>query len=437
VTVYLWISPFWALRSLPSLFCLGDPLVDQDSYLIWLAGVPWDGIPGTDRHLATALARHTPIMWVDPPISPISSARSGHKTWQSLRPLLEVIEDRFVRLTPIALPGFTRRGVRSTTPMLTRAQVRWAVRRLGIRPFAVVATYLSGVLGYLGGDLVNVLYGTDDYVAGAELMGLSTAHQRRRERTELAHADLVVAVSPNLASRWARLGAKPVVIPNGCWQASSAAASCPVDIPALPRPVVGLVGQLSERIDLGALEAVAEAGLSLLIVGPVDSRWETDRFAKLTGHPQVHYAGAVPAETVPSYLASIDIGITPYRDSAFNRASFPLKTLEYLAAGRPVVSADLPAARWLRADVASSEHSAVADRIIVIARTGLEFPTAIRRLMALEQQTATCAPSEAGSSRTTAQWCAAFAARHTWQRRAEQFAAVIGLPLRPDDRRTE
>ena len=34
-------------------------------------------------------------------------------------------------------------------------------------------------------------------------------------------------------------------------------------------------------------------------------------------------APAVPAEDVPSYLASIDVGLVPYSGSAFNRASFP------------------------------------------------------------------------------------------------------------------
>ena len=36
----------------------------------------------------------------------------------------------------------------------------------------------------------------------------------------------------------------------------------------LPPPVVGLVGQLSERIDLDILDGLVDAGFALLIVGP-------------------------------------------------------------------------------------------------------------------------------------------------------------------------
>ena len=45
--------------------------------------------------------------------------------------------------------------------------------------------------------------------------------------------------------------------------------------------------------------------------------------------------------------------MTPYAESPFNRASFPLKTLEYLAAGLGVVSTDMPSARWLNTSLIS------------------------------------------------------------------------------------
>jgi teichuronic acid biosynthesis glycosyltransferase TuaH len=208
----------------------------------------------------------------------------------------------------------------------------------------------------------------------------------------------------------------------------------------LPRPVVGLIGQLSERIDLDVLDAIAGAGFSLLIVGPLDPRWGQQRFNELIGRSHVHYAGPVPPSAVPSYLAAIDVGITPYRDTPFNRASFPLKTLEYLGAGLPVVSTDLPAARWLRADLARAdpdrwdparaEGVAAADQILALARANAEFPAAIRRMVAGQRYAAPVRRGADGHGRDQARagQCIAFAARHTWSRRAEEFASAIGLP---------
>lgn len=347
-------------------------------------------------------------------MSPVTRGRPG----RAFRPALGVVTDRIVRLAPVVLPGFTRLGVRLATPALVRAQVRWALGRLGIRPRAVVMLYLGGLLGGWGAGVTNVMYGTDDYVAGARLMRVSAGHLRRQERRALARADVVVALSPALADRWAAMGARrPAVIPNGCWPLAEVPVRPPLAEAGLPRPVAGLIGRLSDRIDFDVLEAIADAGQSLLLMGPRDPRWEPDRFRRLTSRPSVRYIGPVPSAEVPARLAAIDVGITPYRDDAFNRASFPLKTLEYLSAGVPVVTSSLPAARWLHADLAASVPAGVADQILACADDGQGFVRAIRAM--------TAGGPEAAGRRIE------FAHRHSWTRRAELFAAEIGLPGTP------
>jgi teichuronic acid biosynthesis glycosyltransferase TuaH len=399
--------------------------------LVWFAGVSWDGIRGSDRHMVSAMTRHVRILWVDPPVSPLTSTRRRFGAARTPRPVIATVDDRITRLTPVALPGLCRPLVRATTAPLVRAQVRWALRRTGVRPFAMVASHLEEVLGGWSDGVANVLYGTDDYVAGAGLMGLSTNRLEVLERRALARADVVVVVSTQLAERWAALGADPVLIPNGCNPNGGSNATPPPAALNLPAPVVGLVGQLSERIDLGILEGIADAGFSLLLVGPRDPRWEPKRFAALVAHPRVDYVGPVSAEAVPSYLAIVDVGITPYRDSPFNRASFPLKTLEYLGAGRPAVSTYLPAARWLCEDLARSDQAAFAEQILALADGPGEFIAALRRM---EGDPANLASSRRRSERigvdpSIADHCRGFAERHSWLRRADTFAAAIGLPV--------
>jgi teichuronic acid biosynthesis glycosyltransferase TuaH len=294
----------------------------------------------------------------------------------------------------------------------------------------VVATHLADFLGYWGRDVVNVLYGTDDYVAGAELMGLSASYVCRQERRAVSRADVVAVVSSHLAERWTRLGANPILIPNGCILTQLSEEAIPPDLEGLPPPVVGLIGQLSERIDLDVLQTIADAGFSLLIVGPMAPRWEQRRFNELVRMPHVRYAGPVPAEAVPSYLAAIDIGITPYSNTPFNRASFPLKTLEYLGAGLPVVSADLPAARWLRADLARwVPEDAEIEQILALARSQKEFVDAIRRIVSGPNRTVPGGHDHRYRRKEIrASQCVAFASRHTWSCRADAFASEIGLP---------
>ena len=246
-------------------------------------------------------------------------------------------------------------------------------------------------------------------------MRLSERHMRREERQALARADKVIAISSQLAGRWSSMGANPVVIPNGCWPLDDVTNWPPSKHVVLPHPVVGLVGRLSDRIDIGVLEAIVEAGHSLLMVGPVDARWEPERFSQLVGRPEVHYTGPVPNSDVPGYLAMVDIGLTPYRATdAFNRASFPLKTLEYLSAGLPVVACDVPTMRWLRRDLEETLPLDQADQVLVLVADSQGYVEAI------------CGLSVGGADAVARR--VAFAQRHSWPGRAERFAAEIGLP---------
>ena len=193
---------------------------------------------------------------------------------------------------------------------------------------------------------------------------------------------------------------------NGCDLAEGEAVddAPPLHGLHLPAPVAGFLGNISERIDLRLLESVAETGTSLLLVGPVSGAgpWR-QRFDGLLARPGVTWVGERPSSEMPSYLAAIDVGLTPYADSAFNRASFPLKTLEYLAAGRAVVTSDLPASRWLDTD------------LLTIAAQPEEFAATV---------------SVAGAAPRTSELVSArrrFAARHSWVRACDELAPHLGL----------
>jgi glycosyltransferase involved in cell wall biosynthesis len=115
-----------------------------------------------------------------------------------------------------------------------------------------------------------------------------------------------------------------------------------------PRPdgEVGTVcffGHLSrERIDFGALRAIAGAGFELRIVGALGS--VEKGFLEMPG---VDYIGEVPHAGLPTALAAVDAFVLPYEVNALTRAISPAKTFECLATGKPVVAAELPALRDL------------------------------------------------------------------------------------------
>jgi teichuronic acid biosynthesis glycosyltransferase TuaH len=241
-------------------------------------------------------------------------------------------------------------------------------------------------------------------------MGLSPRHVARVQARNVAAAGAVVAVSPTLAAKLTTgHGCATHVVANGCLGSVAGTAQTPPPALESAAPVAGLVGQLNERLDLSMLEAVAATGCAVSIVGPRSDRDSTfgRRLDELLARPNVHWHGAQSATAVQSLLRSWDVGLTPYVDNEFNRASFPLKTLEYLAAGLPCVSTDLPAVAWLATDLVdvASDPRTFAELVqLRLLRTDDEAQRVQRRL---------------------------FARQHSWDARARQFLDLLPSTTTP------
>ena len=146
--------------------------------IVICSGTSWDGARLSDRHLAERLTQYAPVLFVDPPISFLTPIRRPGLAASAFAPGLSRIADRLVRLTPLALPGVSRPGLRRAALAATRLWMRWAVSRLGGDVEAVVVGSLDDLFGAVG-ERQSVLWGTDDFAAAGELMGLSSAWLHR------------------------------------------------------------------------------------------------------------------------------------------------------------------------------------------------------------------------------------------------------------------
>ncbi|MCG2800446.1 MAG: glycosyltransferase [Cellulomonas sp.] len=380
----------------------GPDVPVRDGLVVLASGVSWDDAAMSEKRLALALSSRTHVLFVDPPVSVLTPLRKPHLAAAARRPGLRMVAPRLARVTPLAPPGVSRPGLRRLALAATRATIRRAVRRLGLPPTALVAASLDDVFGALPA-VPHLLWATDDWVAGAELMGLDRAVVERDERAQLGRSDLVAAVSQVLADRLRTTGVPTHVLPNGV--DAQLLSTCDEVPPAadvrLPQPIATFIGHVSARIDVQALLAVAETGSSLLLVGPQPNVSSLDGLTELLAHDNVQWTGARPAQDLPGYLRLTTVGLTPYADTAFNRASHPLKTLEYLAAGRAAVATDLPAARLVPADLVS------------LCRTPAEFAASTVEALARP------ADPELVTRRR------AYAAGHSWQVRADRMLDLI------------
>lgn len=358
-----------------------------------VASVPYRGHRLYEQRLAAALSSHAQVVYLEPPRPP-----------RSLRELRErVVADggRTVVQPAWTVPFSRRLGLHGARDRAARRAGARAARRLGGSPDAVVTTGLSGSLPALRAAR-QVLLVKDDYVAGAALIGQDPADLEDQLRRAVAEADAVVAVSPVLRDRLRRFGIEAHVVPAGCALPDVVPRGAPTGRP--PRAV--FLGGLSARVRPELLRSALDAGCELVVLGGLaqtfpDPAHRTALEAVLAD-PRVDWRGQVGPDVVATELARADVGLVPYEESSFNAASFPLKILEYLAAGLPVVSTSLPALDWLAAP-----HVAVAD-------TPEAFGSA-------------AAAAATGADETVRAACRAFAAEHTWQRRAEDWLALLGV----------
>ena len=134
------------------------------------------------------------------------------------------------------------------------------------------------------------------------------------------------------------------------------------------RPVAGYVGVIDERIDRAL---VAELALRLpdwdiRMVGPVSKIHP----ATLPEAPNLSYPGPATYEELPAVLGGFDVALMPFALNRATRSISPTKTLEYLAAGLPVVSTPV-------ADVVA-DHSGWVD----VAADAEGFAAGCRRALA-------------------------------------------------------
>jgi len=179
----------------------------------------------------------------------------------------------------------------------------------------------------------------------------AAASALRVERAVLRSADRVLAVSSGVERWLCELGVdrgRVTVVPNGVdrdrFRPNARARAEIREALDLHGIVVGFVGTLKPWHDvLTLVRALALFGASerprLVVIGHGPERKRLAAAAEDAG-VRATFTGAVPHESVPAYLSTLDVAVTPYA-AAENFYFSPLKLVECLAVAVPVVAADI------------------------------------------------------------------------------------------------
>jgi glycosyltransferase involved in cell wall biosynthesis len=311
----------------------------------------WQGTWYSRHHLISRLARNHRVMIAEPAVGWRETIRRPTAALQGSR--ITADEHNVLHYHPPRwLPEILRGpGVRRALTKLRGGATSRSITEAGARnPIRYVwhAQYAEAALSVRGGPLVYHCYDKYDRYENAP-----AALVQRLERSLVRESSLCVAASSELAAYLNELGSKrTIVLPHGVdTQLFYRRTVVPPQLERIQRPIIGIVGSMTEVLDVATLRHVAMArpDWSLVLVGAAlfTSEAKRARFDELCQLTNVHHMGVQPREDIPAWLSGFDVGLICYDRTAWGAFNQPIKMYEYLACGLPVVSTDITAAREL------------------------------------------------------------------------------------------
>ncbi|MDP4108410.1 MAG: glycosyltransferase [Bacillota bacterium] len=159
-------------------------------------------------------------------------------------------------------------------------------------------------------------------------------------------ADAVFCTASGLYETLSVYNKNTFLIPNGCAyelfsKAADGSLKAPAEIAELGGKKFGFVGMLQECINYDWLEELAKTSPDwhLIFIGRPLPGVDLSRFE---GYKNVHFLGLKKQEELPPYLSHFDVCLNPFRQGALSKDVSPLKFYEYLATGKPIVTAPEP-----------------------------------------------------------------------------------------------
>jgi len=286
----------------------------------------WDFVYQRPQHLLSRLASSHRVILIEEP----AFTESATPQWQFHNPEPNLLVAR--PLTASRAPGFHDEQM----PHL-KELVRELVEKEDLRDY-ILWFYTPMALPLADGLKPQaVVYDCMD-----ELSAFLNAPPQllQREAQLLERADLVFTGGPSLyrakKDRHPRVYCFPSSVDARHFASAANGMAEAADQSRLPHPRFGYFGVIDERFDAALLRAAAERHpeWQFVMVGPVV---KIDA-ATLPQNSNITYFGQRSYEQLPAYLKGWDVCLLPFARNASTRFISPTKTLEYMAAGKMIVS---------------------------------------------------------------------------------------------------
>ena len=318
--------------------------------IVCISTSDWDFPYGSKQHIMSCLAGTNRILFIEAQISILHILKNPFQGIKKIKRWLGGIQrkkDSLYIYTPVPLLPFGNYFIfiNNVNQFILLYSLKRQMKRIGFkRPILWIYFPNSVLLIGKMREMLSIYYCIDDFPSEIN------SERRRRtmeflENSILQRADIVFVCSKGLYERRVKVREDMNFLLNGVDFDSfnrKEREAVPTEISNIGRPRIGFLGTLDSRLDIGLISFIAseKPNWQIILIGKV-LLLRKDRYT-LNAHPNIHMLGFRKHQLVPRYIQMMDVCIIPYKTRGFNRSVFPIKTFEYLAAGKPVVSTFLP-----------------------------------------------------------------------------------------------
>lgn len=314
----------------------------------------WDSDPLSKKHIMTILGKQNRILWINsignrnPTINKSDLRRIIKKLFQFTNGLHHVEENIWV-FTPLVLPFHGSKIARGINQLLLITIIRLLCLWLHFSK-PIIWTFVpssADVIDHLGGKLV-IYHCVDEY---SQFSDASQKVISELEEKLLNKSKIVIVSADKLYESKYRINPNTYLVRHGVdfkhFSSSLDLLEVPPEIANLPHPIIGFHGLIASWVDQTLIENIASKHpeWSIVLLGKMQTHDGTRLFDQKLNN--IHWLGRKEYSKLPAYCKTFDVAIIPFVVNELTINANPLKMREYLAAGLPVVSTNIPEAQTL------------------------------------------------------------------------------------------
>ncbi len=319
----------------------------------------WNSNPHSTLHIAKKLSKRSKVLWVNsigtrvPSLRKKNGAKLLFRKLKSYLKYFRKIENNFYVLSPITVPFFSSGIITKVNKKLLWFQIKLFVFLLGLKNihfFISLASY--GIIADKLKEYFCIYFYSDLYISQSDYYSkIHNDNQTRKFRTEteqldkslLSIAKLVYSASSKICETLGSNNIKIRYSPHSVdVEHFKRDFTRPLIFSGIKSPIIGYYGTLDYRNDWDLIDyiSIKRPNYNFVFIGE-----KFVQLPELEKRKNIYFINKVPYREIPDYGLCFDVAIMFWKLEEWIIHSNPIKLLEYIALGKPIVSVDIPEVR--------------------------------------------------------------------------------------------